>query len=126
MPFTFNAIELCVVTINEKPWTRGKEVCWAFEYNKKTADIVKTFCSRENYDHKWQLNNFLMAGNFMDWPKDLRKDKYYTNEEGMYELLFSTQQPKQKTSEGIAVMCYFLMFDSSLVISYMRWKLKIL
>ena len=26
MPLTFNAVELRVVTINEKPWTRAKEV----------------------------------------------------------------------------------------------------
>ena len=48
MPFSFNAVELCVVIINEKPWTRAKETYKALEYNKKTADIVKTFCSREN------------------------------------------------------------------------------
>ena len=47
MPFSFNAVELCVVIINEKPWTRAKETYKALEYNKKTADIVKTFCSRE-------------------------------------------------------------------------------
>ena len=32
----------------------------------------------------------------MDWPKDSRKGDYYTNEAGMYELLFSSQQPKTK------------------------------
>ena len=46
MPFSFNTVELCVVTINEKLWTRAREVCRALEYNKKTADIVKAFCSR--------------------------------------------------------------------------------
>ena len=25
MPFSFTAVELCVVTINEKPWTRAKK-----------------------------------------------------------------------------------------------------
>ena len=45
MPFTFSAVELCVVTINEKPWASAKEVCRTLEYNKKTANIVKTFCS---------------------------------------------------------------------------------
>ena len=49
MPFSFNAVGLCVVTIHEKVWTRAREVCKALEYNKKTADIVKTFCSKENY-----------------------------------------------------------------------------
>ena len=30
------------------------------------------------------------------------------------------------TAKGTAAMCCFLIFESSLVISYMRWKLKIL
>ena len=45
VPFIFNAVELCVVTINEKLWTRAREVRRALEYNKKTADIVKAFCT---------------------------------------------------------------------------------
>ena len=53
MPFSFNAVELCVVTINEKPWTRAKEVCRTLEYDKKTADIVKAFCNQENYTQKY-------------------------------------------------------------------------
>ena len=32
MPFSFNAVEICVVTINEKPWTRAGEVCMALRY----------------------------------------------------------------------------------------------
>ena len=88
MPFSFIALELCVVTINEKPWTCAKEVCKALEYNIKTTDIVKAFCSRENYAHKWQLNKFPTAANFMDFAKDLRKDDHYINEEEMYEMLF--------------------------------------
>ena len=32
----------------------------------------------------------------MDWPKDSRKDEYYICEEGMYEIVFSSQQPKAK------------------------------
>ena len=53
MPFTFNTVELCVVTINEKSWTRAREVCRTLEYGKatKAADIVKHLCSRENYAH---------------------------------------------------------------------------
>ena len=52
IPFTFNAVELYVVIINEKSWTHAKEVCRTLEYNKKTSDIVKAFCSRENYTQK--------------------------------------------------------------------------
>ena len=96
MPFSFNAVELCVVTINEKPWTRAREVCRALEYNKKTADIVKAFCSRENYVQKYQISGFTTTGKSLDWSKDSQKYDVYTYEEGMYELLFSSQQPRAK------------------------------
>ena len=74
-PFSFNAVELCVVTINEKAWTRVREVCRALEFGKatKAADIVKHLCSRENYAHKWQLTELFFETNSMDWPKDSRK-----------------------------------------------------
>ena len=51
----------------------------------------------------------------INWPKDLQKYDIYINEERMYEIVFSSQQPKakKKTSEDTAAMCYFLMFDSS-------------
>ena len=98
MPFSFNAVKLCVVTINEKPWTCAREVRRVLEYGKatKATDIVKAFCSKENYSHKYQLSVFVSETNFMDWPKDSRKDDYYINEEGMYEIVFSSQQPKAK------------------------------
>ena len=98
MPFTFNAVELCVVTINEKSWTRAREVYRTLEYGKatKVADIVKHHCRRENHAHKYQLSKFVSETNFMDWPKDSRKDDYYINEERVYELLFSSQQPNVK------------------------------
>ena len=66
MPFAFNAVILCIVTINEKPWTRAKEVCKALQFNKKTADIIKAFCSKENFAQKYQLSEFTAAGNFVD------------------------------------------------------------
>ena len=98
MPFAFNTAELYVVTANEKPWTRAREVYRALEYGKatKAADIVKHLCSRENYAHKWQLTELVSETNFMDWPKDSRKDDYYINEEGIYEIVFLSQQPKAK------------------------------
>ena len=96
IPFYFNAVELCVVTINEKPWTRAREVCRALEYNKKTADVVKTFCSKEDYAQKYQMISVTAAGKPVDWPKGSQKYDIYTNEEGMYEVAFSSQQPKAK------------------------------
>ena len=50
MPLAFNEVKLCVVSINEKPWTRARKVRRAFEYGKatKVVDVVKAFCSKEN------------------------------------------------------------------------------
>ena len=109
MPFIFSAVELCVVTINEKPWTRAKEVCKALEYSKasKTEDIVKRLCSQENFTHKCQLIGFVSETKPVNWPKDSQKYDIYINEEGMYELLFSSQQPKPK---NFRKHCYNVMF----------------
>ena len=70
MPFSFDTVELCFVTINDKPWTRSKEVCKALQHNKKSADVIKAFCSKENFAHKYQLSEFTAVGNLVDWPKD--------------------------------------------------------
>ena len=37
MPFTFYAVELCVVSINEKPWIHAREACSVLEYDTKTS-----------------------------------------------------------------------------------------
>ena len=34
IPFSFNAVDLCVVTINKKHWARAREVCKALGYEK--------------------------------------------------------------------------------------------
>ena len=84
------------MTINEKPWRRAKEVCRALEYNKKTADIVKTFYNPENITQKYQMGSVTAAGKPAGWAKDSQKYHIYINEEGMYEVLFSSRQPKAK------------------------------
>ena len=72
IPFTFNTVKSCVVTINEKPWKRAKEVCRTLEYGKatKSADIVKHLCSKENYAHKWQSIRYVPETKPINWPKD--------------------------------------------------------
>ena len=97
VPLKFDNVQLFSVTIDEKVWTRAKEVVKkALSYEKKTADVIKDHCSSENYAHKYQLSKFPVAGNFINWPSDSRKDDYYIDEEGMYELIFKSQQPKAK------------------------------
>ena len=56
MPFSFNAVELCVVIINEKPSVRARKVYRALEYDaktSKTASIIKVQCSQENITQKY-------------------------------------------------------------------------
>ena len=96
VPFTFKNVELKVVTISGKPWTRAKEVCKPLEYNKKTAHVIRAHCSRENYAHKYDFTSVPTAGTPVNWPKDSQKYDLYINEEGINKLLFSSQQPLAK------------------------------
>ena len=81
------------MTINETPWTCAKEMCRALKYNKKTADIIKNHCSKENYAQKYRLSS---ACTPINWPKYWQKYDHYINEEGIIELLVSSQQPLAK------------------------------
>ena len=92
------AVELCVVTINERPWTHAREVCKALEYGKatKAADVVRHLCSKTDYAHKWQLTGLVPKTKPADRPKNPQKYDISINEEGMYEIVFSSQQPKTK------------------------------
>ena len=47
MLFTFNLVDLRVVTIKVKPWICAKEVCKALEYNKKTGYYKGTLSPRK-------------------------------------------------------------------------------
>ena len=96
MEFFFNAVELCVVTINEKPWTRARGVCKAIEYNKKSCKHCQNQCSKENYTQKYQMSSVPAVVTPVDWSKDSQKPDIYVKEEGMYEIVFSSQQSKAK------------------------------
>ena len=62
----------------------------------KTENILRSHCSQENYAQNYDLTKVHAACTSLEWPPDSRKDEYYLNEEGMYELLFSSQQPLAK------------------------------
>ena len=99
MPFSFNAVEICVVIINEKPWTRAREVWRTLEYDaktSKTANIIKAHCSPETITQKYHMSKVHAACTPIKWPKDSQKYDIYINEEGMHEIVFSSQQPKAK------------------------------
>ena len=88
VPFTFKNVELKVVTINSRPWTRAKEVCKALEYgeNTKPKDVLKKHVSIKNKQHQHQLKGWIAAAQPLNWPKNSQPSEYYLNEEGMYEL----------------------------------------
>ena len=96
VPFTFNSIKLFTVTINGKQWSRAKEICQSLNYTKKTPDVIVDHVSLENRAYKYQLTEFPETGKLVKWPTDSRKDEYYINEEGMYELAFTSQQKEAK------------------------------
>ena len=96
VPFTFTNVELKIVVTDSKAWTRGKEVCQALQYKKKTNDVLSTFVSKENKQHKYELQGRFSTKYPVNWPKDSQKYDLYINEEGMYELMFSSQQPLAK------------------------------
>ena len=93
VPFTFNKVELQVATI------RAKEVCKALVYKKdtaKTTNIIRAHCSTENITQKYQLTGVHAAATPINWPSDSQKYYLYIKEEGLYELVFSSQQPLAK------------------------------
>ena len=96
MPFAFNAVELYVVTINGKPWTRAKEVCKALEYgeNTKPKDVLKKHVNIENKRHMRELKGVVSPNTPLEWPKNSQPDEYCLNEEGIRELVLKPKQPK--------------------------------
>ena len=47
-PFALDKVELCIVPLNDKLWTRGKQVCKALKKDAKTSqtvNIVRAHCS---------------------------------------------------------------------------------
>ena len=63
---------------------------------KSKAHVIKAHVSPENFTQKYQMRSVPAARTPINWPKDSQKYDIYTNEEGMHELLFSSQQPKAK------------------------------
>ena len=96
IPFTFNTVELKVVTVEGKQWCRAKEVCKALEYQRQTAKVIKDHCSGENSAQKYELSGRSATDPPVNWPSDSQKYDLYINEEGLYELVFSSQQPLAK------------------------------
>ena len=79
-----------------KLWTRAKEVCRSLNYARNTPNVISDHVSPENRAYKYQLVNLSAAGKSVKWPNDSRKDEYYINEQGMYELVFTSQQKEAK------------------------------
>ena len=50
--------------------------------------------SIENKRHRFELQGGTVTEPPLEWPKNSQPDEYYLNEEGMYEVLFGSQQQK--------------------------------
>ena len=90
VPFTFNDTKLFTITINDKPWTRAKEVCRSLNYARNTPNVISDHVSLENRAYKYQLVVLADVITSVQWPIDSRKDEYYINEEGMHELVLKS------------------------------------
>ena len=96
--FSFNEVVLTVVTVVSKEWCRAKEVCKALNYERKRGNVIKEHCSRENIAHKYQLIMVTATVTTINWSKDSKKYEFYITEEGLYEFVFSSQQPLAKSN----------------------------
>ena len=61
-------------------------------YKKRSKDVVRAHCSAENVRHKYELAWGLAAVPPVNLPKDSQKYDLYLSEEGLCELMFSSQQ----------------------------------
>ena len=94
--FTFNTVKMQVVTVDGKEWVKAKEIYTALKYKKDTSDVIRGHCGAENITHRYQLSGSPTAEEPVNWLKDSQKYDLYTSEGGLYELLFSSQQPLAK------------------------------
>ena len=120
MLFTFNVVDLCVVTLQY-----ATEVCRAIECNKKTskiAHIVMTYVSTKNYPHKCRLSKVLLKNmNIMTIWLDLPWDKMniISLKKECASGFLQGNSLKQKNLESIAVTQCSHMFGSRWP---RRWK----
>ena len=105
--FTFNSIKLFTVTIRGKHWSRAKEICKALEYKRKGKDVIREHVSIENKQHRYELQRGTESEPPFDWPRNSQTEEYYISEEGLFELLFTSQQPKAK---DFRKYCFNVMF----------------
>ena len=98
LPFTFSAVELQTITINEKPCTHFREVCKALEYNAKTPNTANIIaqCSQENNIQKYQMIKLAGTNILVNWPNGWQRNNIFVSEDRMHELLVLSQQPKAK------------------------------
>ena len=93
VPFTFNDRKLFTLTIDGKSWTRGRtRSSLGYSKHTKTAHVIKDLCTAENIRKKDQLIGVLSDSTPVLWPADSQKYDLYINEQGMYELVFKSEQ----------------------------------
>lgn len=85
MPFTFNASDLYIVTLNGRAWmcVRNWSTAKGLHMSKKIAQ-------------KYQISDATSADTPVGWSKDWLMYDIHINEKAEYKLLFSSQQTTEK------------------------------
>ena len=116
VPFTFNDIQnQFTVTVDGKHWTRAKEICKSLKYEKKTGNVIRDHVSNENTRYKGDFISVPVTGTPMKWPVDSQKTYIYINEQGMYELAFTSQQKEAKDFQDYCCNTLFPQIRQKLV-----------
>ena len=123
VPFTFIAVNLYVVTTNEKPWTRAKEVYKALLYHaktSKTAKIIKAHYSSRNITQKCQISSVNAASTPINFPLIRKNTVFISMKEKCMNRLLKFSSLRQKDLESTTAAQCFHRFESNSLMGYMQ------
>ena len=121
--FAFIAVNLYVVTTNEKPWTRTKEVCKALYYHAKTskiAAIIKAHRSSRNFTQKCQISSVHAASTPINFPLIRKNTIFISMKEECMNQSLKFNSLRQKDLESTAAAQCFHRFESNSLMAYMQ------
>ena len=107
MPFTFNAVNLYVVTINSKSWTSAKKACKTLQCHartSKTANIIKAHGNPENITQKYKIFSVRAACTPTNWPADLPDTIFTSMRKPCTNCFLEVRSLRQRHLESIVVI----------------------
>ena len=107
MPFTFNAVNLYVVTINSKPWTSAKKACKTLQCHartSKTANIIKAHGNPENITQKYKICSVRAACTPTNWSADLPDTIFTSMRKACTNCFLEVRSLRQRHLESIVLI----------------------